>query len=245
VHLSRGVFWAVLPLVVLVTSSVADAALIGINFIGDKNGAEIGLSTEAGVEPQENWNDLKWWEGDMLINADGNETGVTVSIVTNESSYSTYVPIPGPGDNLLMRGYYHGTGSAWSVILSGLTSEYPSGYDLIVYFDGENCGSGTDWVTAYSLSTGETIYGNDEAEPNGTEWDGQFDEASGATVGNYVRFAELTASSFTLTATPISGDGPINAIQIISVPEPASLALVATGLAAALAARARRSRFRR
>jgi len=222
--------------------TTAQAAMIGVNFIGDTHGTEIGLSTEAGVESQENWNDLKWW-GDphALINADGESTDITINIVTEKDAFSSHVLIPGLGDNLLMRGYYHGDGSAWSVTLSGLTSEYPSGgYDLIVYFDGANGKDKGDWVTEYALSSGESIYGKDAEDA--TDWDGAFDRAFGtsaatATVGNYVRFTGLTSSEFVLTATPTSGDAPINGIQIVAAPEPAALALLGLGLAATLARR--------
>jgi len=89
-----------------------------------------------------------------------------------------------------------------------------------------------------------TMYGRDAKDT--VQWDGTFVQSFGtsdadATSGNYVRFTGLTTSSFTLTATPISGDGPINAIQIIAAPEPASASLLALGLAtAALVARVRR-----
>ena len=228
--------------------SLARADLIGINFKGDTYGRMIGTK-EAGVKPQTNWNDVSWVGGSDLRDSAGQTTAVSVTTTTDKDAYSSYVNVDPPdgGNDYLMRGYIYTSGAPLTVTIAGLEPPFTvHGYSVIVYFDGENCGTETDWVTAYSLSTGKTIYGNDEAEPNGAKWDGRFAEASGtaaanATAGNYVRFAGLTASGFTLTAKPTSGDGPINAIQIIAAPEPASVSLLALGLAtAALVARVRR-----
>jgi len=227
--------------------SPARADMIGINFHGGTYGSKIGAKV-AGVEPQVNWNDVGWWPSADILDNTGATTAVSVITDTTEQTYNSYVNVDPPdgGNDYLMRGYIYPSGSPMTVKVSGLGPPFTvHGYSVIVYFDGKNCGTGTDWVTAYSLSTGKTIYGNDEAEPNGAKWDGQFAEASGtaaanATAGNYVRFTGLTTSGFLLTATPISGDGPINAIQIIAAPEPASASLLALGLATALVARVRR-----
>jgi len=241
-------------LLVLIAGN-APAALIGMNFIGnDPSGLDEVGSNTAGVEVQTHWNDLKWWEGTTLYNADGNTTGVTVDIGTNDDAYNSRVDVSGmpvPGDNLLMRGYYHGSGTSWTVTFSGLTSEYDSSeydsYDLIVYFDGAN--SSSDWTTEYAVSSGGTplasIFAKDATDT--ADWDGTFVQATGtsaatATDGNYVRFTGLTADSLTLTATPDSGDAPINGLQLIPAPEPATLALLAAGGALGLARRGRRRR---
>ena len=152
-----------------------------------------------------------------------------------------------------MRQYIHSDGSRMTVTVSGLEPPFTiHGYDVLVYFDGEN--GSADWVTQYTIgvdgTTIATVYGRDAKDT--VQWDGTFVQSFGtsagnATAGNYVRFTGLTGSGFTLTATPVTGmgQGPINGLQIIALPEPASLALLVLGLASALAARARRSRFRR
>jgi len=230
----------------------APAAPIGINLVGnDPNDDDKVGPAEAGLKPQTNWNDL-YWQGSNLTDADGNATAVDVAISTSELAFNGWVPIPVgtvPGNNLLMRGYLHNEGSAWTITLSGLDSEYDSeGYDLVVYYDGANGSS--EWITEYAVACGgttlESIYARDETDT--VAWDGSFVEAVGtnaddATDGNYVRFTGLTANSLTLTATPVdfqSGDAPINGLQVLPAPEPATLGLLAAGLATTFLRRRRR-----
>jgi len=256
----RATPWASRTLLALVSSccilalpSSAAAATISINFYGDTNGRKIGTK-EAGVEPQVNWNDVGWWMFTNLFDNTGTTTAVSVTTDTTKHTYNSYVSVnpPDGGNDYLMRGYIYPSDSAMAVTVSGLEPPFTThGYDVIVYFDGPNGGkSDVDWMTAYAINNGvatASIFGKDTA---GVNFGDTFAEASGstagsATAGNYVRFTGLTGSGFTLTATPTSGDGPINAIQIIGAPEPASASLLALGLASAFAARVRRRALRR
>lgn len=236
------------------SASPACADLIGINFYKTGAGQQmLDPSEEAGVEPQVHWNNVYWNGKSQLHNDSGLVTAVSVATTTSKDRDATWVPV-GPsssGDFRLMRQYIHSEGSGMTVIVSGLEPPFTTdNYDVIVYFDGENASA--DWVTQYTIgvdgTTIATVYGRDAKDT--VQWDGTFVQSFGtsaadATAGNYVQFTGLTTSSFTLTATPVTGDGPINAIQIISAPEPASLALVVLGVVAALANRPRQSRFRR
>ena len=253
----RATPWASRTLLALVSSccilalqSSAAAAMIGINFHGGTYGRKIATK-EAGVEPQTNWNDVSWAGGSDLRDSAAQATAVSVTTDTTKHTYNSYVSVDPPyvGNDYLMRGYIYRSGASMTVTVAGLGSPFTThGYDVIVYFDGDNP---TDWITAYTLTVGgshvETIYGKDAKSAG---WSGTFVEAFGtsindATAGNYVRFDGLKASAFTLTATPISGDGPINAIQFVCVPEPASASLLALGLASVFAARVRRRALRR
>jgi hypothetical protein len=71
---------------------------------------------------------------------------------------------------------------------------------------------------------------------DGATFSGTFVRDTGAG-GNYLRFENVQGNTFTLSALP-RADGisssAVNAIQITHAPEPATLALVASGLAAAI-----------
>jgi len=234
------------------------AAMIGVNFEGQAStgtGTSIGPTRTASVEPQSNWNDAT--SGYSVLSNLTDDAGAVTSTSFDPDkgteTFNSYVTIGGssPGDNYLMRGYVKGSASnPVSVTVAALDATAFARYDVIIYFDGDN--SAADWVTAYALAVGgttvATIYGKDSRDTS--NWDGSWVEATGTTAadavpGNYVRFTGLTGSGFTLTATPDAGSGPINAIQIISVPEPASLALLVLGAVAALATRTKQSRSRR
>jgi len=234
--------------------SLARADMIGINFHGGTYGRKIATK-EAGVEPQTNWNDVGWWTSTNLLNNTGENTAVSVTTDTTKHTYNSYISVDPPygGNDYLMRGYIYRSGASMTVTVAGLEPPFTThGYDVLVYFDGPNGDKNdVDWLTRYTISANgnsvANVYGKDAKSAG---WSGTFVQAFGTsssdtTAGNYVRFDGLKASSFTLTATPVSGDGPINAIQIFSVPEPTSLALLVLGLASALAARPRQSRFRR
>jgi len=238
--------------------------MIGINFLGKGTDSgtvytrPLSANDVAGVlgHMQANWNNAEGADnttGLGLHDADGQATGATVTWTFGGKSYTAVSD--STGDGCLMRGYLYrfSTLAPPSITVADLGPSFTAhGYDVLVYFDGQNAtGSPSDWITQHTLTAGGstfgTVFGKDAA---GVNFGGTFAEASGtaaanATAGNYVRFRGLTASGFTLTATPVSGDGPINAIQIIGAPEPASASLLALGLASAFAARVRRRALRR
>jgi len=222
-------------------SRTSEASMIGINFHGGTNGRKIGTK-EAGVEPQTNWNDVDWWTFTALLDSNAKATAVSVTTDTTKRTYNSYVSVDPPygGNDYLMHGYIYPSGASMTVTVAGLGQTFAShGYNVIVYFDGDNS---TDWTTDYTISVGgadvATISGKDLANAN---FSGTFDDATTDGVGNYVRFTGLTGNTFTLTATPVAGTAPINGIQIVSAPEPLSMALLAVGLAIPLGL-ARKSR---
>ena len=212
----------------------ACAAMIGINFKSTDSWSKVE-DRIAGLKPQINWKDVGYWTSSDFCDDTG--TSTAISVAPNNCGYTTntYVTVPADnGNNYLMRGHLYQTDEPMTVTVTGLGTDFTTdGYDVIVYFDGDN---GTDWTTDYTIVGADvaTISGKDLANAN---FSGTFDDATTDGLGNYVRFTGLTSSEFTLTATPQTGDGPINGIQIVAAPEPTALALLSFGLAATLARR--------
>lgn len=216
------------------------AEMIGINFHGHSSwGSSLAPSDIAGVEPQSNWNNCPdgWSPVANLTNGDGQSTGVSVDPSGGYPDYNAWVSVDPPNgpNSKLMRGYiWDGITSPLTVEVSGLAGTLDK-YDVLVYFDATN--GSADWVMEFSVSVGgstvATIYGED-AEDTAT-WDETWQLAGGATagtatVGNYVRFPSLTADAFTLMVQRVDGaEGAINALQLVAVPEPATLTLVGLG----------------
>ena len=230
------------PLVVVVALTAllalpVHADMIGVNFVGRGTVYSQPLdATESAGAPgftQVNWNNAEGSSnstGQSLHDENNQATGATLTW-TYAAKSNTYISDT-PGDRRMMRGYISQHSLAPTVTVSGLGSAFTSpGYDVLVYFDGENS---TDWTTNYTISVGvadiATISGKDLADAN---FSGTFDDATTDGTGNYLRFTGLTSSAFTLTATPVTGSAPINAIQIVAIPEPGTigLTLLAAGLA--------------
>jgi hypothetical protein len=203
------------------TVTVTQAALtsvagsIGINFVG--NGVSMGAVESAGVIPKANWNNGTGATRSTplaLANDTGAATGATVTW-TSDNTWSTPITDQA-GNRRLMKGYLdNGFGGAITVTVAGL----PVGaYDVYVYVDGDN-GSATR-TGAYQISgsgiTTTTINATDAASAT---FDTTFTQANNST-GNYVKFS-ITASGFTLTATPGQAStatirSPVNGMQIVA-----------------------------
>lgn len=195
-------------------------SVIGINFVGGSgNGTPSGLApTEmAGVVPKPYWNNVGTstsGQSAFLLDDSGGSSGAAVSW-SCDNLWS--LPIAETAGNArLMKGYLD-TGSGTNpatVSVSHLPASFvKNGYDVYVYCDGDNGGASRTGL--YTIGS-TTISATDA----GVDFSGTFTRAINGN-GNYVRFINLTASSFTLTATPgPASDGvaraPVNAIQIVA-----------------------------
>jgi hypothetical protein len=192
---------------------------LSINFVGQATA--MAPTETAGVIPKSNWNDALGNSRATplaLCDESGTVNG-TVLTWSSDNPWSTDISDL-PGDYRMMRGYLDtGGGNPTTINVSGLMS-CPTGYDIYVYFDGDNA-SATRTAT-YSISgpgiTTTAITAFDNAN---TEFNGSFTQAS-ASAGNYVKFTAIHATSFSLTAQPNPSDpiprAPVNAIQIIPSP---------------------------
>jgi len=210
----------------------AAAGTIGINFVGrvTYSNSVMDPAETAGVVAQANWNNATGGFGTLtgLVDEGGTATGAAVQW----RSDARYLGIGNtPGNNRLMRGHVSPLiNEPATVTVSGLDTLGPGDpYDVLVYFDAWN--PTVDWVGTYTIG-GHVRGGTD---PAGVHFSGTFVEDTGSG-GNYVRFRGLVGDAFTLTAESLADNGgsaSINALQIYRAPEPAALALVAIGLAAA------------
>ncbi|HZQ47100.1 MAG TPA: hypothetical protein VFC07_08815, partial [Verrucomicrobiae bacterium] len=204
---------------------------IGMNFMDPSGGNDsVPACNLAGVVPMQGW-----------VNLTTGGTGTSVALVGNATVTWTSTgggthTLPfanSSGDTALMRDYLDtGDTSTDSVTVSGLSF---SKYDVYVYADGDN--GGESRVGKYTLNNTITRYLMDAANVN---FSGTYTEVNSSTggpstpAGNYIRFRNITGSSFTLksTASGQYGSGspphpraPINAIEIVPV-TPATLSLV-------------------
>jgi len=103
------------------------------------------------------------------------------------------------------------------VTVSGLPASITAdGYDVYVYVTGDGA-SGTS-VRTYNYAIGTAMFTVSQTGPAPNPFT-SFTLAPAGGAGNYVVFRNLTAATFTLTATPGTGSAtraPVNGLQIVS-----------------------------
>ena len=243
--------WLALGLLTCFTPQAALAVNLGLNFgATDPSAEESSLLPDeiAGVVPQANWNNLEGASGSLtsgLVLSDGSASGASVTWAgpnTWRSGANNTFPA-GPNEKLL-SGYLDSNDTTEGGVMITVDNidaalRAPA-YDVYVYFVSD---SGADRGGAYTIDDGSgpiVKYGSTMDDPSsyiedpGTDVDNSLD-------GTYLRFSGLTGDSFTLTSdatltTPPGMDNgfraPANAIQIVGIPEPSSIVLLACGAVA-------------
>jgi parallel beta-helix repeat protein len=191
----------------------ASNGIISVNFQGGstKNGtpALMGSGESAGVVAATRWNNAMGASGSQsaLLDANGLSAGATVTWTSNNTWSTPITDVA--GNNRMMKGYLDTSKTSQTTVsVSGLSPG--AGYDVYVYCDGD---IGTTARTGIYTIGATTVTATDTGNFAGT-----FTQANNS-AGNYVVFANQTASSFTLTAAGSSTDSapraPINGIQIV------------------------------
>ncbi|MDA0767575.1 MAG: PEP-CTERM sorting domain-containing protein [Verrucomicrobia bacterium] len=233
-------------------AGAADAASIAINFASNQSAM---LSTDiAGVDvAHANWNNAPGRAGttadiigpiaSTLVNDSGANSGVTVSWA-NSSANSTWRHSLSltDGDDKMMKGYIDlGNSTPPGITLTVLNlNQFASLYDVYVYAG--RAGGAAD----ASVSNGTTTYGMKAGFSSGANFPADYavadtlssEDQANWDVGNYVLFEDMSGDSFTITYAKVGANSGVIGMQIVAVPEPASLALF--GLGALLALRRRR-----
>jgi hypothetical protein len=251
--------------VAALSQATAFGVELGLNFAAtdpDAATSSLNAADVAGVVPQANWNNLTGATGANVGVLNYNNGGAAVASTASVtwSSPNTWRSgannaIPAGPNRVLTSGYLDSTDTSAggaSVTVSNIDAALRSpGYNVYVYFVSDSPADRGGGYTINDGSGAQVKYGSTLATPAsfiedpGTDADASLD-------GTHLVFRNLTGASFTLTSdatlvTVGAGNGfraPINAIQIVTVPEPGSMALVVSG-GAALVGSVRSMRRRR
>ena len=232
-----GLLASVPALFLAATVAAHDQGLsLGVNFGADEinvNGGRpsaLAPGDRAGAVAQANWNNLNGANGSAAsLVEDFAGLGISGAVAVTWSCPNTWSTtgrgeenngFPAGANRTLMTGYLDSTetsAGAATVTVSGLGADFTSGgYDVLVYCLGGVAGRGG----AYTLGS-TTKFGSAPANPTAHTEDAGVDLTD---TGTYVRFNDLHAASFTLTASAdaavypgkVNFRAPINAIQIVS-----------------------------
>lgn len=234
------------------------APSVAVNFAADqpgRTGATSEVTGPAGVLNTVNWNNTTGQSGtasNVVADVAGVSTPTTIAVnyaatVGNWSSTGRGEENnTGTGENGDLMSGYLDTSNTSNVIISttGLTTQgIPGPFNVYVYVQGGVNGRGG----TYNLtSTGG--YNVTDSHDTTAAFDGTFVEdtdLAGTTPGsNYLVFRGVPGD-FTLTTTPVNGGATlranVNAIEIVAVPEPATIGLLGLGALGLLARRRRPS----
>jgi fibronectin type 3 domain-containing protein len=195
---------------------------ISINFSG--SGTPMGSSESAGVVVLSNWNNAAGLSGSgqALVDSTGAASGATLTWNDPKSASSTSISDTA-GNDRMMKYYLDASDTTTTTVTVSNLASNPNGYNVYVYFDGNNSETreGAYTISGTGITT-TTINGTDTAN---TDFSGTFTQANNS-AGNYLVFAIGNVSGFTVKATAVANGAtypraPLNGIQIIPRTAPA------------------------
>ena len=198
------------------------ADIVSVNFKQFAGGVNDALDGY-GVAAANNWLNT---QGTVGTDVAGSVGATTVNFtMTNPGGFAS-APGGGVYDNTPMRTGAFVYAVPLTLSLSGLSAFAPLGYDVIVYGTGNNAAGGGN-QGAYSDGT-TTYYMQRAVVHNATLiQSSDINSGDGVDEGNYVVFSGLSGDTQSITLTTVNGNTGLGGFQIVAIPEPATLGMVA------------------
>jgi len=240
---SLFVFAVVVAIGVIAASPQAQAGVIGaisVNF-SKLNDANTTVTGSAGVYDADNWNNTDVAASITLTDLiDDTGTATTADLAgTTGGNTADFSYTPSTQNSRLMKAYVDASDSAPSTFT--ITDIPYAQYELYYYHDGGNhtiTGRGikvtlNDTTAYYSHEYGTDFPGDADADDFEEYHNTDETTAKNSAGGNYMHLTGLSGTTLKITVeAPFTSDhyrAPTNGFQIVEVPEPATMALMALG----------------
>jgi len=223
-----SLFWA----------TMSGAAVISVDFF--RGGShDLTGTTLIGVEPvaAEDWNIVNI-AGVTDVSIDDDSGNAAASITTVGSPWNGSKSAADTNDNAEMmlsggRGRNNTTTYNDFITVTGLGSAFTtSGYDVILYWADRNDVASTNGtkevrLNPVGLTTGNSLFIDPISYTGSFVQATSTDGSTGVIQGNYLRWTGQSGSSFGISLpNGVDSDMVLTGLQVVSIPEPSSFALV-------------------
>lgn len=236
--MKRFIGLATVLLALGITAGSAGAAVISVDLYREA-AHDLTGTTQVGLEPipAEDWNIVETNVADVSINDETGTPAASISVSSSPWNGSKFADDTNDNYEMMLtggRGRNSTANYADFLTVTGLGADFTGPtYDVIVYWADRNdvtSANGTKEVRLNAI--GETIGTSYYIDP--ISYSGSFvqatstDGSTGVVLGNYIRWEGVSGSSFGLSLpNGIDSDMVLTGMQIVPVPEPATLALLA------------------
>jgi hypothetical protein len=182
----------------------------------------MGPTEVAGIKPAANWNSAPGATG--TLNTVVDQFGVVVpGLVVKWASpgggvFSLWT-VDRPGDSRMFNGYLDPVGGAAMIQIQGVPDAASAArFDLYLYAMGSIGMPGDDRTSTYGISPIQLGLSQRAPSPATAADLPVYMKATNGGFGNYVQFARVSGTTFTILATPGTGlvpRAPVNGIQIV------------------------------
>ena len=198
--------------------------IISIDFVGAAP-VPMGPTEVAGIKPAANWNSAPGATGTLstLVDQFGAVVpGLVVKWTSQGGGVFSLWTVDRPGDARMFNGYLDPIGAPAMIQIQGVPDAASAArFDMYLYAMGSIAMAGNDRTSTYAIPSIQLGLSQRSPSPATAADLPVYMKATNGGFGNYVQFARVSGTAFTILATPGTGlitRAPVNGLQIVLPP---------------------------